>query len=187
MSNSIVRIESARRVKARHTVRSVMSARGRFIPSRMSVRQALQVALDEGVHYLPVGTPSEPLGIVCTCILQGASADALLSSLVTASTHSVRLDVSCRVAADSMLADGVGAMFVTQHGRVCGVVTQEALAKSNATGLRPLAQEYCACCASTAYLQVDTYDQLLCHKCRCSTAKSATAHATQSRDRSRSA
>ncbi len=93
--------------------------------------------------------------------------------LKTASTHSVRLDVSCRVAADSMLTEGVGAMLVTQHGRACGVVTQEALARSAATGLRPLAQEYCACCASTAYLQVDTYDQLLCLECRCPTAESA--------------
>jgi CBS domain-containing protein len=109
---------AARRRNGERRVTELMSWALLTAPTTMTCSEALGLAAARGVHHIPVLDGGVMVGIVCTCDLSEAPADAPIGSYLCAPVATMR-------------RHDVGALPVLYHGFLIGIVTAGDLVRAH--------------------------------------------------------
>jgi len=121
----------ARRRNGERRVTELMSWALLTAPTTMTCGEALGLAAARGVHHIPVLDGGVMVGIVCTCDLSEAPADAPIGSYLCAPVATIPASCSSNEALASMRRHDVGALPVLYHGFLIGIVTAGDLVRAH--------------------------------------------------------
>lgn len=145
-------------------VLSIMTRPVLTIDADAEVSTVLTLAAREHVHHFPIVDRGTLIGLVCTCDLEEAQADAVASSFSKRDVVTIPGWESTEKAARLMRDHAVGSVVVTGVGGVCGIVTREDITRY--PELASLLEEgRCAACSCRAHLRPGPDGAFLCAEC----------------------
>jgi predicted transcriptional regulator len=145
-------------------VLAIMSRPVVAIDADAKVSKVLQLAAREHIHHFPIVERGALVGFVCTCDLEDARADAVVSSFSKRDVVTIPSYETAENAARLMRERAVGSVVVTGAGGICGIVTREDVARY--PELASLLEEgRCAACGARAHLRPGPDGAFLCSDC----------------------
>jgi len=130
------------------------------------VQDAERLAMLTGVHHLVVVGPArEPLGVLCTCDLDGCDPALEVSQCMSTPADTVDGAVSVGELVDLVRHRHRGCVPLTEEGRVRGIVTRGDLRRAGVLSEEDCPR--CAICGSFHHVRVDgPSGAQLCLQCR---------------------
>jgi CBS domain-containing protein len=154
-------VSRPRLVVEREVVADVMSWPATFVSSDTAVREALDIAEENGQSHLLVVDEEDLLGVACTCDLWDAGPTDPVSRWMSTPPLTVDSHVTLARAAELMERGRVGCLAVTGH-HLHGIVTRGDLERAGALLDRPR----CTSCGSKHHVRQVGSDWLgFCMEC----------------------
>lgn len=129
------------------------------------VREAALLAQSQGVHHLAVVQGDQLVGVLCSCDLLGADAEAEVVECMTALPEAIQATTTAGEAARRMLTHQLGCLPVLEGDRLVGMLTRGDLLRAQV--LRHDDVTWCAECHSHHHVRQAQFPRApsLCVEC----------------------
>jgi CBS domain-containing protein len=147
----------------RTTVSTVMSRDPVYVPPEATVRSASSLVAQQKSNHLIVSDNGNIVGILCTCDLERARGDTLVSQCMRAPVVTVQGGTLVDDAAELMREKSVGSLPVLAGNLVLGIVTRSDLVRAGVPGAS--IGTACATCGSEQHRRSETPFCAECLEC----------------------
>jgi len=130
-----------------------------------SVKDALTLAHERGIHHIPIVQKGKLLGLVCTCDLKEALPHLPVLQLARRNVVTALPSLTARDAARLMIANAVGSVVVSNCDGLWGIVTKKDLAEAGPELAELFTESVCAACGAGQHLRPAAGETFLCVTC----------------------
>ena len=137
------------------------------VDPELPVMSALRLAASRRIHHLVVLQEEDVVGILCVCVLHGASPAGTVRDCMSAPVHMASVNGTVDTAAEKMRTHGVGCLPVAAGGLLLGIVTADDLLRAGVL-LGAMGRRRCDCCGSSLHVRSTKHDPegAMCLYCR---------------------